>query len=66
MSTSIKLDKDEQGDMVDQKLYRDMIASLLYLTASRPNIMYSVCACVGFQSSPRTSHLIIVNVSFDM
>ena len=45
MSTSIKLDKDEQGDMVDQKLYRGMIGSLLYLTASRPDIMYSICMC---------------------
>ena len=45
MSTSTKFDKDERGKCVDSKLYRFMIGSLLYLTASRPNIMFSVCLC---------------------
>ena len=43
--------------MVDQKLYRSMIGSLLYVTASRPNVMFSVCMCARFQASPRESHL---------
>ena len=44
--------------MVDQKLYRSMIGSLLYVTASRPNVMFiSVCMCARFQASPRQSHL---------
>ena len=43
MATTTKLDKDEQGINVDIKLYRSMIGSLLYLTASRPDIMFSVC-----------------------
>jgi hypothetical protein len=60
MSTTIKLTKDEEGEMVDQKMYRGMIGSLLYLTASRPDIMFSVCACARFQASPRTSHLLAV------
>ena len=60
LSTSIKLNKDKQGDKVDQKLYRSMIDSLLYLTASRLDIMYSVYACARFQSSRRVSHLIAV------
>jgi hypothetical protein len=45
---------------VDVKLYRDMIGNLLYLTASKPNIMFSVCLCARFQSCPKESHLIVV------
>ena len=56
MSTSTKLDKDESGIAIDEKLYRGMIRSLLYLTASRPDIMYSVCLCARFQSCPKESH----------
>ena len=48
MGTSIKLEKDENGKNVDEKLYRGMIGSLLYLTASRPDIMFSVCICARF------------------
>ena len=57
MSSSTKLDKDEGGKCVDLKLYRSMIGSLLYLTISRPEIMFSVCLCARFQASPRESHL---------
>ena len=57
MATTTKLDKDEQGINIDIKLYRNMIGSLLYLTASRPDIMFSVSLC-SFQSSPKESHLI--------
>ena len=46
MATTTKLDKDEEGKNVDIKIYRSMIGSLLYLTASRPDIMLSVCVCV--------------------
>src|SRR5438045_8175059 len=49
MGTSISLDKDENGKPVDQKLYKGMIGSLLYLTASRPGIMFSVCLCARYQ-----------------
>ena len=49
MSTSTKLDKDEKGKCVDIKSYRGMIGSLLYLTASRLDIMFSVCFCARFQ-----------------
>ena len=48
MSSTIKLDKDAKGKEVDVKIYKDMIRSLLYLTASRPNIMFSVCMCARF------------------
>ena len=48
MSPITKLDKDEKGKDVNQKLYRGMIGSLLYLTASRPDIMFCVCLCDRF------------------
>ena len=48
MAITTKLDKDEQGKNIDIKLYRSMIGSLLYLTASRPDIMFSVCQCTRF------------------
>jgi hypothetical protein len=57
METNGNLDSDASGNMVDQKLYRSMIGSLLYVTASRPDIMFSVCMCARFQASPRESHL---------
>ena len=57
MSSSIKLDKDEHGVAVDTTKYRGMIGSLLYLTASRPDIMFSVGLCARFQSNPKESHL---------
>ena len=57
MSSSIKLNKDEKGKSIDSTMYRGMIGSLLYLTTSRPDIMYSVCLCAIFQSCPKKSHL---------
>ncbi|KAI5649953.1 hypothetical protein M9H77_35958 [Catharanthus roseus] len=60
MSSSLKLDKDEKGKTVDEKTYRGMIGSLLYLTASRPDIMFAVCLCARFQPCPKESHLIAV------
>ncbi|KAH9672026.1 protein ALUMINUM SENSITIVE 3 [Citrus sinensis] len=64
MSTTIKLDKDEKGKEVDIKTYRGMIISLLYLTASRPDIMFSVCLCARFQSCPKESHMLAVKRIF--
>ena len=64
MSTSIKLDMDEGGKCVDSKFYRSMIGSLLYLTASRPNIIFSVCLCARYQSCPKESHLLAVKRIF--
>ncbi|GKC69439.1 hypothetical protein Tco_1115322 [Tanacetum coccineum] len=57
MSTATKLMKDEEGESVDNTKYRGMIGSLLYLTAIRPDIMFSVCLCARFQEDPKTSHL---------
>jgi hypothetical protein len=55
MSTTTTLDADEEGEHVDQKEYRSMIGSLLYLMATRLDIQLSVCLCARFQASPRTS-----------
>ncbi|WVZ74588.1 hypothetical protein U9M48_022752, partial [Paspalum notatum var. saurae] len=60
MATNTKLDPDESGIKVDQTLYRSMIGSLLYLCASRPDIMFSVCLCARFQADPKESHLTAV------
>ncbi|GJW18886.1 putative ribonuclease H-like domain-containing protein [Tanacetum coccineum] len=49
--------KDEDGVDVDVHVYRSMIGSLMYLTTSRPDIMFVVCACARFQVSPKASHL---------
>ncbi|GJS51652.1 retrovirus-related pol polyprotein from transposon TNT 1-94 [Tanacetum coccineum] len=57
MSTEIKLTKVDEADSVDSFKYRGMIGSLLYLTASRPDIMLSVCLCARFQENPKTTHL---------
>jgi hypothetical protein len=51
------LDLDMGGKPVDQKIYRSMIGSLLYLCASRPDIMLSVCMCARFQTAPKECHL---------
>ncbi|KAD2805416.1 hypothetical protein E3N88_38793 [Mikania micrantha] len=51
---------DEKGELIDATLYRGMIGSLMYLTASRPDIMFATCLCARYQSKPRVSHLIAV------
>ena len=56
MSTMTALDADEDGELVDQKEYKSMIGSLLYLMVTRPDIHFAVCLCARFQASPRTSH----------
>ena len=48
ISPACRLDKDEKDTNIDQMLYRGIIGSLLYLTTSRPNILFSVCVCTRF------------------
>nr|GEV08281.1 ribonuclease H-like domain-containing protein [Tanacetum cinerariifolium] len=64
IETKKPLDKDAKVADVDVHLYRSMIGSLMYLTASRPDIMYVVCACSRFQVTPKTSHLHAVKSIF--
>ena len=60
MSTTLKLSKDGSGVSVNPKLYRSTIGSLLYLTASRPDIQSSVGVCAIYQSDPKESHIIAI------
>ncbi|KAJ9544133.1 hypothetical protein OSB04_023840 [Centaurea solstitialis] len=64
MAPPLSLDKDSKGKPVDVTLYRGMIGSLLYLTASRPDIMYSTCLCARYQAKPKESHLTAVKRIF--
>ncbi|GJW39845.1 putative ribonuclease H-like domain-containing protein [Tanacetum coccineum] len=57
METSKPLLKDAEAEDVYVHLYKSMIGSLMYLTASRPDIMFAVCACARFQVTPKVSHL---------
>nr|GEV23147.1 hypothetical protein [Tanacetum cinerariifolium] len=57
METSKPLMKDENAKDVDVHLYRSVISSLMYLTSSKPDIMFVVCACARFQVTPKVSHL---------
>ena len=59
MASNGKIEPDLQGKLVDQKLYRSMIGS--YLTASRPDIMFSVCMCARYQANHKESHEKAVN-----
>jgi len=57
ISPSTRLIMDDRNPSVEEKFYRGMIESLLYLTASRPDIVFSVDLCPHFQSKPKESHL---------
>ena len=57
ITPNCRLDVDETGTDTDQRHYRGMIGSLLYLAASCPHIMFSVCLCARFQANPKESHL---------
>nr|GEW62163.1 uncharacterized mitochondrial protein AtMg00810-like [Tanacetum cinerariifolium] len=57
IETNKALLKDEEAEDVDVHLYRSMVGSLMYLTASRPDIMFAICACPRFQVTPKVLHL---------
>ncbi|GJS60674.1 retrovirus-related pol polyprotein from transposon TNT 1-94 [Tanacetum coccineum] len=59
-----KLDEDLSGIPVDQTQYRSMIGSLMYLTASRPDLVFAVCMCARYQSKPTKKHLEAVKRAF--
>ena len=64
MVVGCKLRKDDISPDVDQRTYRSMIGSLLYITASRPDIMQAVGMVGRFQSAPKQSHLVAVKRIF--
>ncbi|GJU07508.1 hypothetical protein Tco_1123938 [Tanacetum coccineum] len=57
LETNKALIKDEEAEDVDVHVYRSMIGSLMYLKASRLDIMFAICACTRFQVTLKTSHL---------
>ncbi|GJR54149.1 putative ribonuclease H-like domain-containing protein [Tanacetum coccineum] len=57
METHKPLLKVADSEDIDEHMYRSMISSLMYLTSSRPDIMFVVCACTRFQVNPKVSHL---------
>ncbi|GJX81591.1 putative ribonuclease H-like domain-containing protein [Tanacetum coccineum] len=64
METHKPLLKDANGKDVYEHLYRSMIGSLMYLTSSRPDIMFAVCACARYQVNQKVSHLHAVKKIF--
>jgi hypothetical protein len=60
MSYAASLSPDEDGEVVDQREYRSMVGSLLYLTTTRPDIQFAVGLCARFQAFPRSSHRMTV------
>nr|GEX52694.1 uncharacterized mitochondrial protein AtMg00810-like [Tanacetum cinerariifolium] len=64
IETKKPLLKDPNGEDVDVHIYRSMISSLMYLTSSRPDIMFAIYACARFQVTPKVSHLYAVKRIF--
>jgi hypothetical protein len=64
MGTATSLGPNEDGEIIDQREYRSMIGSLLYLTAIWPDIQFIVCMCARFQTSSRSSHQTVVQRIF--
>ena len=64
MATSKLISQHDMDEFIDQTLYRCMIGSLMYLTASRPDIMFATCVCARYQSAPKKSHLMSVKRIF--
>nr|GEW00140.1 hypothetical protein [Tanacetum cinerariifolium] len=57
MVDRLKLDEDPLGIPVDQTRFRSMVRSLIYLTASRPDLVFAICMCARYQASPTKKHL---------
>nr|GFC64955.1 uncharacterized mitochondrial protein AtMg00810-like [Tanacetum cinerariifolium] len=57
MVEKFKLDEDKEGKAVDPSHYRGMIGTLLYLTASRPDLQLVICMCARYQARPTEKHL---------
>ena len=64
MVTGCKINKDDASPTTDQKSYRSMIGSLLYVTASRPDVMHAVGQVARFQVAPTKAHVLVVKRMF--
>ena len=60
MVTGCKLSNTDDSESVEQKIYRSMIGSILYVTTTRPDVMNAMCQVARFQSSPKASHLLAI------
>jgi hypothetical protein len=60
MGTNRHLDRNARGKSIDQTIYWSMIDALLYLCATRLDIMLSVCICARFESDPKKCHIVVV------
>nr|GEV96049.1 retrovirus-related Pol polyprotein from transposon TNT 1-94 [Tanacetum cinerariifolium] len=63
MVDRLKLDEDPSGILIDQTRFRSMVGSLMYLTASRPDLVFVVCMCARYQAKPTKKHLEALNGS---
>jgi hypothetical protein len=66
MQTSCKLSKDDDSKSIDQRQYKSMIGSLLYVTTSRPDVMQEVGQVAQFQETPKESHVLAVKRIFQI
>nr|GEU43127.1 retrovirus-related Pol polyprotein from transposon TNT 1-94 [Tanacetum cinerariifolium] len=64
MVETSKLDEDTQGKVVDPTHYRSMVGTLMYLTSSRPDLVYAICMCARYQARPTEKHLHVVKRIF--
>ena len=64
MIISCKLSKEDESKEVDQRIYRSMIGSILYVTTSRPDVMHIVGQVSRFQATPKKTHIIAVKKIF--
>nr|GFA81895.1 uncharacterized mitochondrial protein AtMg00810-like [Tanacetum cinerariifolium] len=64
MVDRLKLDEDLSGIPVDQTRFRSMVESLMYLTASRPDLVFAVCMCARYQAKPTKKHLEVLKRVF--
>ena len=64
MTTGCKLSKDDESKEVDQKPYRSLIGSLLYVTASRPDVMPAARLVARFQANPKEAHVLAIKRIF--
>jgi hypothetical protein len=66
MQTNCKLSKDDDSKSTNQRQYRSMIGSLLYVTASRPDVMQAVRQVAQFQAAPKESHVLVSKEDFQI
>nr|GFA95079.1 uncharacterized mitochondrial protein AtMg00810-like [Tanacetum cinerariifolium] len=57
MVEKFKLDEDKEGKAIDPSYYHGMIGTLIYLTASRPNLQFAICMCARYQARPTEKHV---------